>query len=108
VPLSPKAVTTLSAQKSAAIQRLDSHLFAVTPHAVTTAFRRAVSRVRRESSDKFCVDLRFHDLRDEAVSRLLERGFNVTEVASISGHRSPQMLYSYCHLSARMLTMKLD
>ncbi|MBM4229274.1 MAG: hypothetical protein FJ184_00825 [Gammaproteobacteria bacterium] len=79
----------------------------VKPHAVTTGFRRAVSRARLESSDQLCVDLRFHDLRHEAVSRLFEQGFNVMEVASISGHRSLQMLYRYCHLNARTLTEKL-
>ncbi|HIA42147.1 MAG TPA: hypothetical protein EYN87_08685 [Gammaproteobacteria bacterium] len=30
--------------------------------------------------------LRFHDLRHEAKSRLFESGFNVIEVASITGH----------------------
>ena len=30
--------------------------------------------------------LRFHDLRHEATSRLFESGFNVIEVASITGH----------------------
>ena len=31
-------------------------------------------------------DLRFHDLRHEAVSRLFEMGLSVPEVAFIGGH----------------------
>ena len=31
-------------------------------------------------------DLRFHDLRHEATTRLLEKGLNIMEVASITGH----------------------
>lgn len=107
VPLSPKALATLSARRSAITQDFVGRVFAVTPHAVTTGFRRAVSRVRRRSSDKLCVDLRFHDLRHEAVSRLFEQGFNVMEVASITGHRSVQMLHRYCHVNAQTLIAKL-
>jgi len=43
------------------------------------------------------VDLRFHDLRHEAVSRLFEKGLNHMEVASISGHKSMQILKRYNH-----------
>jgi len=47
-------------------------------------------------------DLRFHDLRHEAVSRLVEGGLSDQEVASISGHKTMQMLRRYsaetpCH-----------
>ena len=37
-------------------------------------------------------DLHFHDLRHEAVSRLVEAGMSDQEVAAISGHKSMQML----------------
>jgi integrase len=40
-------------------------------------------------------DLRFHDLRHEACSRLFERGFNIMEVAHISGHKTLQQLKRY-------------
>jgi integrase len=43
------------------------------------------------------VDLRFHDLRHEAISRLFEKGLNHMEVASISGHKSMQILKRYNH-----------
>lgn len=52
-------------------------------------------------------DLRFHDLRHEAVSRLFELGLNPMEVASISGHKTLQMLKRYTHLKASELVKKL-
>ena len=54
------------------------------------------------------VDLHFHDLRHEAVSRLVEAGLSDQEVASISGHKSMQMLRRYTHLRAEDLVAKLD
>lgn len=53
-------------------------------------------------------DFRFHDLRHEAVSRLVESGLSDQEVAAISGHRSMQMLKRYTHLRAEDLVAKLD
>mgnify|MGYP000885492469 CR=1 FL=1 len=53
-------------------------------------------------------DLRFHDLRHEAVSRLVEAGFSDQEVSAISGHKSMQMLKRYTHLRAEDLVDRLD
>ena len=53
-------------------------------------------------------NLRFHDLRHEAVSRLVEAGLGDQEVASISGHKSMQMLKRYTHLRAEDLADRLD
>lgn len=50
----------------------------------------------------------FHDLRHEAVSRLFERGLNQFEVASISGHRTMQMLSRYTHLRPADLLKKMN
>lgn len=43
-------------------------------------------------------DLRFHDLRHEATTRLFERGLNTMQVAAITGHKTLQMLKRYTHL----------
>ena len=53
-------------------------------------------------------DLHFHDLRHEAISRLVEGGLSDQQVASISGHRSMQMLKRYTHLRAEELVSVLD
>jgi len=53
-------------------------------------------------------DLRFHDLRHEATSRLFELGlFNVLEIARITGHKTLSMLSRYTHLDPAALGRKL-
>jgi integrase len=44
------------------------------------------------------VDLHFHDLRHEGVSRLFEMGLTIPHVAAVSGHRSWTSLKRYTHL----------
>lgn len=43
-------------------------------------------------------DLRFHDLRHDGISRLFEAGFDIPQVAAISGHKSWKNLARYTHL----------
>lgn len=52
-------------------------------------------------------NLRWHDLRHEAASRLFEKGLHPLEVASITGHKSMQMLKRYTHLKPESLIAKL-
>jgi Phage integrase family. len=52
-------------------------------------------------------DLRWHDLRHEAASRLFEKGLHPMEVASITGHKSMQMLKRYTHLKPESLLEKI-
>jgi len=61
-----------------------------------------------QHADGFLSDLRFHDLRHEATSRLFEKGvFDSMEVASITGHKTLQMLKRYTHLRAEDLAKKM-
>jgi len=61
-----------------------------------TCLRLAWNRARK----KACIsDLRFHDLRHEAVSRFFEMGMSVPEVALISGHKDVRQLFRYTHLN---------
>ena len=68
-------------------------------------FRSAWKRCCKRAS---ITDLRFHDLRHEAASRLFERGLNQFQVAAITGHRSLQSLQRYTHLKATDLARLLD
>lgn len=52
--------------------------------------------------------LRLHDLRHEAASRFFEKGLDTMEVASITGHKTLQMLRRYTHLKAENLAEKLN
>jgi len=51
--------------------------------------------------------LRWHDLRQEATSRLFERGLGLQEVAAIIGHKTWAMLKRYTHPRAEDLARKL-
>lgn len=72
----------------------------LTVEAVKCAYRRARSRANID-------DLRLHDLRHEATSRMFEKGLNAMEVASITGHKTLSMLQRYTHLRAEDLAKKL-
>jgi integrase len=53
-------------------------------------------------------DFTWHDLRHEAMSRLSEKNnFSILELASISGHKTLQMLKKYTHLQAEKLAAKM-
>ena len=97
VPLSTKAAQVLARQR----QRNDTPSpFPVTPN----GFRLAWDRLRNRAG---LSDLRFHDLRHEAISRFFELGLNIPEVAVISGHKDPRMLFRYTHLRAVDLVNRL-
>lgn len=55
-----------------------------------------------------CVDLKFHDLRHEATSRLFERTtLSDTQIMKITGHKTQRMLMRYSNLRASDLADKL-
>jgi integrase len=96
VPLTLKATSLLLSMP----RSIDGRVFATTAEAVKLSFQRAVVRSQID-------DLHFHDLRHEAVSRLFEKGLNVMEVSSVSGHKTLQMLKRYTHLSSDILLSKI-
>ena len=97
VPLSTKSAQVLARQR----QRNDTTSpFPVTPN----GFRLVWDRLRKRAG---LSDLRFHDLRHEAISRFFELGLNIPEVAVISGHKDPRMLFRYTHLRAEELVNRL-
>jgi integrase len=96
VPLSSKAMALLQSLRPG-----DSGpVFNMGKDAATRAFCRAVQRAGLH-------DLRFHDLRHEATSRLFERGLNVIEVARVTGHKTLSMLNRYTHLDVAHIAAKL-
>lgn len=114
VPLSSKAIEILKSLSSHSVEQV----FPLSMDSFKQAFERSVERARNmylndciqqniNKDDKSLVDLHFHDLRHEATSRLFELGLNVMEVASITGHKTLQMLHRYTHLRAEDLVRKL-
>ena len=64
------------------------------------AFNRGVTRAGLE-------DVRFHDLRRTAITRMAEKLPNVIELAAVSGHKSLMVLKQYYRPSASELAHKL-
>jgi len=96
VPLTPKAIETLISLK----RRDEEKVFPVSPYAVRQTWQRLLERAKIK-------DLRFHDLRHEAISRLFEAGLSVPEVALVSGHKDTRMLFRYTHLHPEAVAKKL-
>ncbi len=114
VPLSSRAFTVLDALP----RRIDGRVWSMRPDSISQAFERVVTAARtayeqeckkagREPDKKLLKDLRFHDLRHEATSRLFEKGLNPMEAAAITGHKTLQMLKRYTHLRAEDLVERL-
>ncbi len=95
VPLSSRAIEIL---KNMPIE--GDEFFPISAVALRQAWHRLVLRAGLSN-------FRFHDLRHEAISRFFERGLSVPEVALISGHRDPHMLFRYTHLRAEDVAKKL-
>lgn len=58
---------------------------------------------RRARNDAGIDDLKFHDLRHEGISRLFEKGYQIQEVAIVSGHKSWNSLKIYTNLKPESL-----
>jgi integrase len=99
VPLTVRAMAALRSLQIDAFTP-DDRVFPLSAGALEQAWRRLCERAGISG-------LRFHDLRHEAVSRLFEKGLNVVEVATISGHRELKMLKRYTHLDAGDLVARV-
>jgi len=87
IPLTPTALEILKEQRCAGHPKP----FDLTASAVAQAWRHIVKRAGLE-------DLRFHDLRHEALSRWAHRlGGDVFKLSMVSGHKTLQMARRYVH-----------
>ena len=98
IPLTPGAQKVLEGISGE--HKATDLVFPVSCEAIKLVWQRLVRRAG-------IANLRFHDLRHEAVSRFFEMGLSVPEVALISGHKDPRMLFRYTHLRAADLVAKL-
>lgn len=95
VPLTRRALAILCG-----LNQFHYKPFPISPDAIRQAWTRLCVKLGID-------DLRFHDLRHEAISRLCELGLSIPEVALISGHRDPRMLFRYAHIRPAELARKL-
>lgn len=119
VPLSRAAVGLL--EQAAALKKpghVYGSVFETSAYAIGQSFMRAVRRGRRNylsdcrrmntrPIEGFLEDLRFHDLRHEATSRLADK-LQLHELMRTTGHKDTRMLARYYHPKASDLAKKLD
>lgn len=70
---------------------IDGRVWGVHPDSISQAFER-VCRLASSGKAAGIEGLTFYDPRHEATSRLFENGLGLMEVASITGHKTIQML----------------
>jgi len=97
VPLSKRALEIIQIMP----ENEDGRLFKYGADAYTRGFIKACKAAGID-------DLTLHDLRHEATSRMFEKGLDVMQVKSITGHKTLQMLNRYTHLNADDLASLLD
>lgn len=118
VPLSRQAVAILRELiEGDGADLASGKVFRLSADALKKAWVRTIERARRryvqECKDTSCkpdtrlTNLRFHDLRHEATSRLAEKLPNLVELAAVTGHKDLRMLKRYYHPKASDLAKKL-
>lgn len=109
LPLSTRALKVLcrlhpKQEDGQLVDRPSGSILATTQNAVVMAFKKAmtahVTRCKKEGRQPLLLDLRWHDLRHEACSRLVSKMRNLLHVRAITGHKTVAMLARYDHPEA--------
>jgi integrase len=95
IPLTPRAIDLLRS-----LNHHDPRILPMSPNGLRLCWVRLCRRAK-------VIDLHFHDLRHEAISRFFELGLSLPEVALISGHADPRMLMRYTHIQVMTVRAKL-
>jgi len=96
----PLSLLAIHIYQSLPVHYIDGTIFGMKAESISQAFERMCE-------DCGIKDLRFHDLRHEAISRWFEKGFSIEEVASMSGHEDWRSLKRYTHPDAEKLALRL-
>lgn len=90
----PERARPIIEMLEATVKREDDRLLPYKPEAISAAWTRACHVLGIE-------DLRFHDLRHEACSRMAEDGMSIPEIQQVSLHQSWSSLQVYVNLRSR-------
>lgn len=121
VPLSKRAVAILRGllPDSDSETLPNGPVFLLTADALKKAWQRCL-RTARKNYEKECAEagtvpdpmllknLRWHDLRHEATSRIAPKLDHVLELSAVTGHKDLRMLKRYYHPNASDIASKLD
>ncbi|TXN80037.1 site-specific integrase [Methylobacterium sp. WL8] len=97
IPLTPAAIKIL---EKVSIEASSDFVFDIKYGTLCSRWNRLIRRCGIN-------DLRWHDSRHEAISRLFELGLGIPEVALVSGHRDTKVLMRYTHLRPADLSRKI-
>lgn len=103
VPLNDKALEIMCELENKS-ETKEGRVFNNIPHQQFSAgFKKIALRAK-------CEDLRFHDLRHEAISRMFERNLSLStiEIMLISGHTQQSTILRYANLRPNILADKLN
>jgi len=103
VPLSTRAFIAIKLLP----RSISGQLFTAKPGSIRSAFLIALKSAQKSTCGALLQNVRFHDLRHEAVTRMFEKGLNPIEVGMVSGHKTLSMLQRYTHLRPEELVAKL-
>lgn len=118
VPMSREAERLLRALHEEQGHPVEGRVFHIDPQSITDGFGEARQLARRcyeqecltrNEPPKPCYlrDIRLHDLRHEAISRLAEKGLSVPELQMVSGHRDWSQLARYTHITPEVVRQKM-
>lgn len=95
------SLAAIEAFKSLGVLGIKGKIISITPSQLRYSWKQARAAIGAP-------DLRVHDLRHEATSRLFEKGFGEIEAATMTGHKTLAMLQKYAHLKQSHILEKLD
>lgn len=96
VPLSKRALETLQTLP----RSIDGRVLPINFAALEANFKRAAKRAG-------LIDLRIHDLRHTAATRLADKLPNLLELSAVTGHKNLSMLKRYYHPNPQELARKI-
>lgn len=79
--------------------KVDERIFPIHPQTLSKYFKEA-------RTAQGIGDLRLHDMRHEGTSRLFEQGYQIQQVALVTGHKKWETLKRYTNLKPESLTAK--
>ena len=96
VPLSTRAIETLQSLP----RSIDGRVLPINFAALENNFKRSVMRAG-------LLNLRIHDLRHTAATRLAQKLPNLLELSAVTGHKNLSMLKRYYHPNPQELAKKI-
>jgi len=96
VPLSTAAIKILNGLP----RSIEGRVFPVDRASISSRFTRLARKAK-------LMDLRFHDLRHTAITKMAGKLSNVLELSAVTGHKTLGMLKRYTHLNPEDLAKKL-